>query len=94
LLEYFKELDFKQVKWTVAGKITNAVEVQQILDAGVDFVTIGKSAILHHNFPKLVIENPNFNPISVPVTEQHLKKEGLGHKFITYMKKWPDFIKN
>ena len=94
LLEYFKELDFKQVKWTVAGKITNAVEVQQILDAGVDFVTIGTSAILHHNFPKLVIENPNFNPISVPVTEQHLKEEGLGDKFITYMKKWPDFIKN
>jgi 2,4-dienoyl-CoA reductase-like NADH-dependent reductase (Old Yellow Enzyme family) len=94
LLEYFKQLDFKNVKWTVAGKITNAVEVQQILDSGVDFVTIGTSAILHHNFPKLVIENPNFNPISVPVTEQHLEEEGLGDKFINYMKKWPDFIKN
>jgi 2,4-dienoyl-CoA reductase-like NADH-dependent reductase (Old Yellow Enzyme family) len=94
LLEYFKDLDFKNVKWTVAGKITNAVEVQQILDAGVDFVTIGKSAILHHNFPKLVIENPNFTPISIPVTEQHLKDEGLGDKFVSYLKKWPDFIKN
>ncbi len=94
LLEYFKELDFKQVKWTVAGKITNAVEVQQILDAGVDFVSIGTSAILHHNFPKLVIENPNFNPISVPVSKQHLKDEGLGDKFVAYLKKWPDFVKN
>ncbi len=94
LLEYFKDLDFKKVKWTVAGKITNAIEVQQILDAGVDFVAIGKSAILHHNFPKLVIENPNFNPISIPVTEQHLKNEGLGDKFVSYLKKWPDFIEN
>jgi 2,4-dienoyl-CoA reductase-like NADH-dependent reductase (Old Yellow Enzyme family) len=94
LLAYFKQLNFKNVKWTVAGKITNAVEVQQILDASVDFVTIGTSAILHHNFPKLVIENPNFNPISIPVSTQHLKKEGLGDKFVTYLKRWPDFIKN
>lgn len=93
LLEHFKNLDFKKVKWTVAGKITNAVEVQKILDAGVDFVTIGTSAILHHDFPKQVIKNPSFNPIALPVSEEYLNKEGLGEKFITYLKRWPDFVK-
>jgi 2,4-dienoyl-CoA reductase-like NADH-dependent reductase (Old Yellow Enzyme family) len=93
LLEHFKNLDFKKVKWTVAGKVTNAVEVQKILDAGVDFVTIGTSAILHHDFPKQVIANPTFNPIALPVSEGYLNKEGLGEKFITYLKRWPDFVK-
>jgi 2,4-dienoyl-CoA reductase-like NADH-dependent reductase (Old Yellow Enzyme family) len=93
LLEHFNNLYFKKVKWTVAGKISNAVDVQKILDSGVDFVSIGTSAILHHNFPKLVIENPAFNPITIPVSEEHLKKEGLGKKFIEYLKRWPDFVK-
>ncbi len=93
LLEHFNNLDFKKVKWTVAGKISNAVDVQKILDSGVDFVSIGTSAILHHNFPKLVIENPTFNPIAIPVSEEHLKKEGLGEKFVEYLKRWPDFVK-
>jgi 2,4-dienoyl-CoA reductase-like NADH-dependent reductase (Old Yellow Enzyme family) len=93
LLEHFNSLDFKNIKWTVAGKISNAVDVQKVLDSGVDFVTIGTSAILHHNFPKLVIENPTFNPIAIPVSEEHLKKEGLGEKFIAYLKRWPGFVK-
>ncbi|GGG35611.1 NADH:flavin oxidoreductase [Bizionia arctica] len=93
LLEHFSNLDFKNVKWTVAGKINTAVDVQKILDSGVDFVTIGKSAILHHNFPKLVMENPAFIPIETPVSKVYLKNEGLGDKFIEYLKRWPDFIK-
>ena len=93
LLEHFKNLDFKKVKWTVAGKISNAVNVQKILNAGVDFVSIGTSAILHHNFPKLVIDNPAFNPIAIPVSEEYLKKEGLGKKFIEYLKRRANFVK-
>ncbi|WP_111709847.1 NADH:flavin oxidoreductase [Lutibacter citreus] len=93
LLEHFNSLDFKKVKWTVAGKIYNAVNVQEVLNSGVDFVSIGTSAILHHNFPKLVIENPAFSPIEIPVSEEHLINEGLGKKFIHYLKRWPDFVK-
>lgn len=93
LLEHFRALDFKQVKWTVAGKIYNAEDVQKVLDAGVDFVSIGTSGILHHNFPKLVIEDPGFNPVAIPVSEAHLKKEGLGEKFIAYLKRRSDFVK-
>ncbi|WP_372745820.1 NADH:flavin oxidoreductase [Lutibacter sp.] len=94
LLEHFSKLDFKKVKWTVAGKIYNAVDVQKVLDSGVDFVTIGTSAILHHNFPTLVVKDPTFNPIAIPVSEEYLINEGLGKKFIAYLKRWPGFIKS
>lgn len=92
LLEHFSSLDFKNVKWTVAGKISTAADVQKILDAGVDFVSIGTSGILHHNFPKLVMENTNFEPIALPAPVEHLKKEGVGEKFITYLRRRPWFV--
>ncbi|MCB0755258.1 MAG: NADH:flavin oxidoreductase [Flavobacteriales bacterium] len=92
LLEHFTSLDYKNVKLTVAGKIRTGHEVQKILDAGVDFVSIGRSAILHHDFPKLVMENPDFEPVSNPVSREHLRKEGLGEKFIDYMSGWPEFV--
>ncbi|MDF1696725.1 MAG: nucleotidyltransferase domain-containing protein [Saprospiraceae bacterium] len=94
LLEHFSQIDYKNVVWTVAGKIRSARDVQSILDAGVDFVSIGRSAILHHDFPNKVMNNSEFEPIKTPVTETYLSKEGLGDKFIEYMKRWPDFVKN
>ncbi|NJM80550.1 MAG: NADH:flavin oxidoreductase [Flavobacterium sp.] len=93
LLEHFKTLDYKNVKWTVAGKIRNGEEVQKVLNEGVDFVTIGTAAIVHHNFPKLVVENPSFTAIEMPVSAAHLEKEGIGEAFINYLKARPGFVK-
>ncbi len=93
LLQHFTDIDYKNVKLTVAGKITNGTEVKAVLNAGVDFVTIGRSAILHHDFPKLVIANPDFKPAELPVSEAHLLQEGLSDKFLTYMKSWDGFVK-
>lgn len=92
LLEHFAELDFKNIKWTVAGNIKTGNDVQKIINAGVDFVTIGRSGILHHDFPKRAIKNPDFIPVNTPVSEAYLKEEGLGEKFIQYMKRWPGFV--
>ncbi len=92
LLDHCLELDFKSVKWTVAGKIYTAEDVQFLLDKGVDFVSIGRAAILHHDFPLKVIHDPNFKSIANPVSEAYLRKEGLGPKFIEYMKRWPGFV--
>jgi 2,4-dienoyl-CoA reductase-like NADH-dependent reductase (Old Yellow Enzyme family) len=93
LLSHFTELDYKNVLLTVAGKIQSANDVKRVLEAGVDFVTIGRSAILHHDFPKKVLHNSNFEPTATPVTEEYLTKEGLGKDFIEYLKRWPDFVK-
>jgi 2,4-dienoyl-CoA reductase-like NADH-dependent reductase (Old Yellow Enzyme family) len=92
LLDHFASLDFKNVKWTVAGKIRSGTDVRKILEAGVDFVSIGRSAILHHDFPEQVMKNSAFTPTETPVTEAYLRTEGLGENFITYMQRWPGFV--
>lgn len=92
LLEHFTSLDYKNVKLTVAGNIRTGTDVQKILNTKVDFVSIGRTAILHHDFPKLVQANLNFEPISTPVSKSYLYNEGLSEKFVTYMKRWDDFV--
>lgn len=93
LLAHFKALNFGSVKWTVAGNIRTGEDVRKILEAGVDFVSIGRAAILHHDFPVAVIANPDFKPEATPVSEAYLRGQGLGEKFIQYMRRWPDFVK-
>lgn len=94
LLEHITQLDFKNVKLTVAGNIRTGYDVQRVLNSGVDFASIGRSAILHHDFPARVIDNPDFTPIENPVTEDYLRHEGLSDTFIRYMRRWPEFVKS
>lgn len=92
LLDHFLNLEFKNVLLTVAGKIRSGSDVTEILNKGVDFVTIGRSGILHHDFPQKVIEHPSFEPKETPVSRAYLKSEGLGENFIDYMSRWKDFV--
>ena len=92
LLKHFTEIDRKEVKLTVAGKIRSGQEAQRVLKSGVDFVTIGRSAILHHDFPVQVMNNPNFETVQTPVSKEYLRKEGLGEAFVEYMGRWPGFV--
>jgi 2,4-dienoyl-CoA reductase-like NADH-dependent reductase (Old Yellow Enzyme family) len=94
LLAHFTSLDFKEVKLTVAGKVRDGKDVKAVLDADVDFVAIGRSAILHHDFPVKVIENLAFTPIEIPVSEKYLRGEGLSDTFINYMGKWAGFVED
>lgn len=92
LLAHFTEMDRKEVLLTVAGKISGAAEVQQVLDAGVDFITVDKSGILHHDFPTQVMQDPGFRPVETPVTAAYLSQQGLSKRFIAYMQKWAGFV--
>jgi 2,4-dienoyl-CoA reductase-like NADH-dependent reductase (Old Yellow Enzyme family) len=92
LLAHFETLNYKNVKWTVAGHINSGEDVEKMLSTTVDFVSIGKSGILHHDFPKLVMDSPNFEPTPTPVSVSHLQKEGLSDAFVTYMKRWEGFV--
>jgi len=92
LLDHFASMDTKDIIMTVAGNIRSAHDVQKIMEADVDFATIGRSAIIHHNFPKLIKADHNFEPMSLPVTRDHLKNEGLSESFIAYMSNWAGFV--
>jgi 2,4-dienoyl-CoA reductase-like NADH-dependent reductase (Old Yellow Enzyme family) len=94
LLQHFLDIDFKEVKMTVAGKIGSAADCQELIANGVDFVTLGKAAILHHNFPQLALENPNFKAVELPVSVQYLERQGLSEPFVKYMQRWPGFVED
>jgi 2,4-dienoyl-CoA reductase-like NADH-dependent reductase (Old Yellow Enzyme family) len=92
LLSYFTELDRGHVRLGAAGKITSGADVARCIEQGLDFVVIGRAAILHHDFPERVRANPTFTPLALPVTEAHLREEGVGEAFVGYLRTWKGFV--
>lgn len=92
LVEHFTGLDCKDVVLSIAGKIKDGQDVQHVLDAGADLVCVGRSGILHYDFPKQVMTNAHFERIKTPVSQAYLAEQGLGPAFVNYMKKWKYFV--
>jgi len=92
LLSYFSGIPRGGVRLGAAGKITSGGAARAAMAAGLDFVVIGRSAILHHDFPRKVIADPDFTPAVLPVSEAHLRAEGLSDHFIAYMRNWKGFV--
>jgi 2,4-dienoyl-CoA reductase-like NADH-dependent reductase (Old Yellow Enzyme family) len=92
LVDWFTSLERRDVKIGVAGKIMDGATARRCLQHGADFVTIGRAAILHHDFPERVRIDPDFASIALPVSAAHLRAEGLGPAFVSYMKTWKGFV--
>lgn len=92
LMSYFTELDRGNVRLGVAGKIMTAQTARQCLENGADYVLIGRAAILHHDYPQKVAADPDFTPVALPVSREHLKAERLSPAFIEYMNNWKGFV--
>lgn len=92
LLSYFTELKRGDVALGIAGKLRNPEEVNRAMESGIDFVMLGRAAILHHDFPLQMQADSNFTPVRNPVSADHLRAEGLGEAFITYMSGWKGFV--
>lgn len=92
LIAHFTELQRGTARLGVAGKIMNAADANACLAHGVDFVLLGRAAILHHDFPRRAHEAPDFTSIASPVTREYLRGQGLGPAFIDYMKSFKDFV--
>lgn len=92
LLGWFTDLERGETRLGAAGKLTTGEACQKAMDAGLDFVMIGRAGILHHDFPKQVQSDIAFEPVALPVPEAHLVAEGLGPAFVGYMKSWKGFV--
>ena len=92
LLGCFTDLPRGRCRLGAAGRLTGGEACLRAMQAGLDFVGIGRSAILHHDFPRKVAGDPGFMPIGLPVPEQHLADEGLGPAFRNYMRTWKGFV--
>lgn len=92
LLEHFARLDRRSTLLTSAGKLYTGADCQRAMDEGADFVTLGRAAILHHDYPQRVAADADFVPIALPVTPAYLRAEGLSDAFIRYMGAWKGFV--
>jgi 2,4-dienoyl-CoA reductase-like NADH-dependent reductase (Old Yellow Enzyme family) len=92
LLSCFTDLDRGPVRLGAAGKISTGAAAARAQASGLDFVVVGRAAILHHDFPARVLADPAFQPIALPVSVEHLRAEGLGEAFIGYMRTWKGFV--
>jgi len=92
LLSYFTDLERGNVRLGAVGKIAGASDARACLESGVDFVLVGRGAILCHDFPDRVRDDPGFEMAQVPVTPEYLETEGLGVAFVEYMSSWPGFM--
>lgn len=92
LINHFTALERGNTRLGVAGKIMSARKAQDCLDAGADFVLLGRGAILHHDFPRRAMSDADFTCIANPVTREHLKAEALGDAFVAYLSTWPGFV--
>ena len=92
LMSYFAELERGNTRLGVAGKIRTPQEAERAMEAGIDWIMLGRAAILHHDFPLKYKQDPTFVPVSNPVSREHLAAEGLSEVFIDYMASWPGFV--
>lgn len=92
LMSVFTDLPRGDVRLGVAGKVMTPATAAQALADGADFVLLGRAAILHHDWPLLAARDPDFEPVSLPVTRAHLAAEGLGPAFLDYMATWKGFV--
>jgi 2,4-dienoyl-CoA reductase-like NADH-dependent reductase (Old Yellow Enzyme family) len=93
LIAHFTALPRGKTRLGVAGKIMDAATAQACLDRGVDFVLIGRGAMLHHDFARRALTDPQFRTVQRPVTRAYLQGEGLGPAFIDYVAStWRDFV--
>jgi len=92
LMSYFTDLPRGAVRLGCAGKVMTPADARACLERGMDYVLLGRAAILHHDYPQRLAADPGFTPIKTPVSAEHLRAEGLGPAFVKYMQTWKGFV--
>ena len=94
LLELFAGLERSHVRLGVAGNIRTPQAADQAMNHDIDWIMLGRAAILQHDFPNRYAADAEFTPVALPVTRGYLEEEGLSVKFIDYMAGWPGFVED
>lgn len=92
LLECFTDLPRGQARLGAAGGLGSRTAAERALALGCDFVVIGKPAIVTHDLPARMIADRDWLPPALPVTADHLAREGASAGFIAYLHRFPDLL--
>jgi 2,4-dienoyl-CoA reductase-like NADH-dependent reductase (Old Yellow Enzyme family) len=86
LIEWFTDLPRHGCRLGVAGNIRTPADVERVMAAGVDWLMLGRVAILHHDYPRRLAVDPTFAPAELPVSAAYLRAEGVSDTFVGYLK--------
>jgi 2,4-dienoyl-CoA reductase-like NADH-dependent reductase (Old Yellow Enzyme family) len=93
LIDHFVDLPRGSTRLGVAGKVLSTVDAQWCLDKGADFVSVGKGAIVHHDFAARALADAAFTARPLPVSVEVLQQESVGPAFIEYLiETFPDVV--
>jgi len=92
LIDWYTAIDRGNTALGVCGQLRMPDDVARALNSGADFVLLGRAAIINHDFPAQMLQNPSFTPNTLPVAANILAKEGLSPPFIDYMRSWDGFV--
>jgi 2,4-dienoyl-CoA reductase-like NADH-dependent reductase (Old Yellow Enzyme family) len=77
----------------VAGKVLSTADAQWCLDRGADFVSVGRAAIVHHDFAARALAEASFTARPLPVPVEVLRQERVGPAFVDYLiETFPDVV--
>ncbi len=92
LMGWFTDLPRGNTRLGCAGKIMTPDDARLCLERGMDFVLLGRAAILHHDWPQKLAADAHFKPAQIPVSVEHLRAERLGPAMVKYMQGWKGFV--
>ncbi len=93
LIDHFVDLPRGSTRLGVAGKVLSTADAQWCLDKGADFVSVGRGAIVHHDFAARAAADASFTARTLPVSVEVLRQESVGPAFIDYLKEsFPDVV--
>lgn len=75
----------ENVKIASAGGIWTREDAQETVKAGADIVVLGKSAIIHPDWPS-ESKQPDFEPKMPPWNEKSLQEVDVSSNFINYLR--------
>lgn len=93
LIDHFVDLPRGSAQLGVAGKVLSTADAQWCLDTGADFVSVGRGAIVHHDFAARALADAWFSARPLPVTVEVLRQERVGPAFVDYLiETFPDVV--
>lgn len=92
LLSLFTDLPRGAVRLGAAGKIMSAADAAGLIEAGCDFVKIGRAGILRHDYPERVRRDPLYKSPAQPFSPRELNEEGVSPAFTEYLRTFPGLV--
>lgn len=76
----------RRVPIGVAGKLRTPAESEAVLTTGADFAILGRVAIMHHDYPNRLADDPAWTPLAPPQPASHYEGEGVSPPFLDYLR--------